>query len=174
MAIKYNEFGEVISVNGITTGQHLGTPMQDAIAEKESDNQAYGTQLNTVGRLENCVEDEQPQSGGSGGSGGGVFIVNYAQFVIGSPDKSIDKTFDEILTALDAGQTVMVRWWEGSVDSTPSRYYNLNLCHRDGMQLHFVGYRFSWNYMGEFYNDGVTLLRLKIDSSRIVANEREM
>ena len=76
MSIKYNEFGEVISVNGITNGQHLGAPMQDAIAEKDSDNKAYATQVNTVTRAENCVDDAQPTAGGgSGGSGGGGGMV---------------------------------------------------------------------------------------------------
>lgn len=66
--MKYNQFGEVISVNGITTGQHIGVPMQDAIAEKPEDNQAYATELNTVTRLPNSEEtwDEQP-SPSSGG-----------------------------------------------------------------------------------------------------------
>lgn len=62
--IKYNEFGEVISVNGITTGQHLGTPMQDAIAEKPEDNEAYGT-IKTIEVTESCksvVEDVQPEN----------------------------------------------------------------------------------------------------------------
>ena len=67
MSIKYNEFGEVISVNGLTTGQHLGTPMQDAIAERPEDNEAYGTQRRTVGRVQNCKEDEQPEAVCSGG-----------------------------------------------------------------------------------------------------------
>ena len=86
MSIKYNEFGEVISVNGITTGQHLGAPMQDAIAEKDSDNKAYATQVNTVTRVENCVDDAQPTAGGgSGGSGGGggkelIITINSPDF----------------------------------------------------------------------------------------------
>ena len=58
--IKYNEFGEVISVNGIVTGQHLGAPMQDAIAEKPEDNKAYSTELSTVTRVANTIDDEQP------------------------------------------------------------------------------------------------------------------
>lgn len=61
--MQYNEFGEVISVNGIITGQHLGAPTQDAIAEKPEDNQAYATELNTVTRLPNCEQtwEEQPK-----------------------------------------------------------------------------------------------------------------
>lgn len=77
MSIKYNEFGEVISVNGLTTGQHLGAPMQDAKAEKPEDNQAYATQLNTVGRVENCIEDAQPAPVGGGGNGGGSNASGY-------------------------------------------------------------------------------------------------
>lgn len=59
MSIKYNEFGEVISVNGITTGQHLGTPMQDAIGTPE-ENKVYAEELATVTRCENTIDDNQP------------------------------------------------------------------------------------------------------------------
>jgi hypothetical protein len=61
MSIKYNERGEVISVNGLTTGHFLGTPMQDALGTKE-ENSAYGTELKTVTRNENTVEDGQPKA----------------------------------------------------------------------------------------------------------------
>ncbi len=66
MSIKYNEFGEVISVNGLTTGQHLGAPMQDAQAERPEDNEVYATQSNTVTNCENTVEDAQPKPNGGG------------------------------------------------------------------------------------------------------------
>ena len=66
MSIKYNEFGEVISVNGLTTGQHLGTPMQDALGT-EQENAPYGEEVSTVTRAENNVEDKQPASGGTSG-----------------------------------------------------------------------------------------------------------
>jgi hypothetical protein len=90
MSIKYNEFGEVISVNGITTGHHLGTPMQDAIAEKPEDNEAYGTELNTVSRLENTVDDKQPepQGGGNGGGSGGSTVEGTA-IPVGEPVERI-------------------------------------------------------------------------------------
>lgn len=69
MSIKYNEFGEVISVNGLTTGQRLGAPMQDYIGTEE-ENSAYGTELSVVTRVENVVEDEQPKpQGGDDGRG---------------------------------------------------------------------------------------------------------
>lgn len=58
MSIKYNERGEVISVNGLTTGHFLGTPMQDALGTEE-ENSAYGTELKTVTRNENTVENKQ-------------------------------------------------------------------------------------------------------------------
>jgi hypothetical protein len=61
--IKYNEFGEVMSVNGITTGHHLGTPMQDAIGTPE-ENSSYGTEIATVSRSIYVVEDKQPDSSG--------------------------------------------------------------------------------------------------------------
>lgn len=66
--IKYNAFGEVISVNGITTGQHIGTPMQDALGTPET-NAAYGEELGTVTRMENTVVDKQPEKPTSGGGG---------------------------------------------------------------------------------------------------------
>ena len=79
MSIKYNEFGEVISVNGLTTGHHLGAPMQDALGTEE-ENSAYGTDLATIGSSENVVDDLQPEQGGSGGGSGGntggVDLVN--------------------------------------------------------------------------------------------------
>ena len=61
MNIKYNEFGEVISVNGLTTGQHIGRPMQDAMAEKTEDNDVYATQHNTVTNCSNTVVNNQPR-----------------------------------------------------------------------------------------------------------------
>ena len=69
MNIKYNELGEVVSVNGITTGKHLGAPMQDAIAEKPTDNEAYAEERGTVTKVYNTVDDAQPESGGTGGGG---------------------------------------------------------------------------------------------------------
>lgn len=62
MSIKYNEFGEVAFVNGLATGQHLGTPMQDAIAAKPEDNEVYAEERNTVTRVSNSENnwDNQP------------------------------------------------------------------------------------------------------------------
>lgn len=60
MSIKYNDIGEVISVNGLTTGHHIGKPMQDAIAERPEDNEVYATQHNTITRCENTNVDNQP------------------------------------------------------------------------------------------------------------------
>ena len=79
MSIKYNEFGEVISVNGLTSGQHLGTPMQDALGS-EQDNQAYGEEKSTITRAENSVNDEQPTSGGSSK---GLKLINTYTITIG-------------------------------------------------------------------------------------------
>lgn len=59
MNIKYNERGEVISVNGLTTGQHLGTPMQDAICTPE-DNDVYCEEHCTITRCYNTIDDLQP------------------------------------------------------------------------------------------------------------------
>lgn len=69
--MKYNEFGEVISVNGITTGQHLGTPMQDAIGTPE-ENSSYGVELSTVTRVGNTIDDLQPKTS----TGGGIIDVD--------------------------------------------------------------------------------------------------
>ena len=74
MSIKYNEFGEVISVNGITTGQHLGAPTQDAIAEKPEDNKAYGRELSVVTRVDNMVDDKQPTAPSVGGGDNRIHI----------------------------------------------------------------------------------------------------
>lgn len=71
MSIKFNEFGEVISVNGITTGQHIGTPIQDALAELPEHNQAYSEEVFTVTSVENTIVDAQPTQPGSGSSGSG-------------------------------------------------------------------------------------------------------
>lgn len=74
MSIKYNEFGEVISVNGIITGHHLGTPMQDATPDKPEDNELYATERNTVTRIPNSEEtwENQPTPPGSSGCGASI------------------------------------------------------------------------------------------------------
>ena len=68
MSIKYNERGEVVSVNGLTTGHHIGKPMQDAIAERPEDNEVYATQRNTITNCANTVVDEQPKPTGGASS----------------------------------------------------------------------------------------------------------
>ena len=66
--MKYNQFGEVVSVNGLTTGQHLGAPMQDAIDTAEN-NKPYATQTNTVTRVSNTIDDyNPPPNSGKGGA----------------------------------------------------------------------------------------------------------
>lgn len=61
--MKHNEFGEVISVNGLITGQRLGMPLQDATPANPEDNQPYATELNTKTRMANSEInwDKQPQ-----------------------------------------------------------------------------------------------------------------
>lgn len=59
--MKYNEFGEVISVNGLTTGQHLGTPMQDALGTDKENSQYYVEKV-TQSTNNKMVEDEQPNA----------------------------------------------------------------------------------------------------------------
>lgn len=67
MSIKYNERGEVVSVNGLTTGHHIGAPMQDAIAEKPEDNMAYCEEVRTVTRCKDDNDELQPKPSYGGG-----------------------------------------------------------------------------------------------------------
>lgn len=76
MSIKTNEFGEVISVNGITTGHHIGKPMQDAVPDRPEDNENYATELAVVTRNSNVNEDEQPMPTGGSGSGSHYVIID--------------------------------------------------------------------------------------------------
>jgi len=87
MSIKYNQFGEVISVNGVTTGQRLGKPMQDAKPKKAEHNEAYAIAKKTVGNIKNVVDDKQPENIGdeleeriealeAGGDGGAILDSN--------------------------------------------------------------------------------------------------
>ena len=63
MKIKYNEFGEVVSVNGLATGQHLGTPLQDALGTPE-ENSPYYEERCTVTKCYNTCDDAQPAPSG--------------------------------------------------------------------------------------------------------------
>ena len=159
MSIKYNEFGEVISVNGITTGQHLGAPMQDAIAEKDSDNKAYATQVNTVTRAENCVDDAQPTAGGgSGGSGGGGMVIDFDNL----PD---DKRafWESIREAVEAGIPVdgyySASGGLGRVRLTANRV--------NGGQIFFTGVEWKYDYMSEAYGNVVYMFGLTLNMSGI-------
>lgn len=58
--MRYNEFGEVISVNGLFTGHHLGTPLQDACPEKPEDNEPYAIAKQTIGNCKNTLCEVQP------------------------------------------------------------------------------------------------------------------
>lgn len=71
MHIKYNEFGEVISVNGLTTGHHIGAPMQDALGTPDT-NCAYAEEMATVTYCCNTIDDCQPTIP----SGGGIIEVD--------------------------------------------------------------------------------------------------
>lgn len=118
MSIKYNEFGEVISVNGLTTGQHLGAPMQDAIAERPEDNEAYATERNTVTRNSNVNEDEQPNTAENAGGGSEVDAI-FESSLVGVPsydtwdegNLSLKKgSFDAIANKLARGETPIVNF----------------------------------------------------------------
>lgn len=66
MSIKYNQFGEVVSVNGIVTGQYLGKPMQDAVAERPEDNEPYAREQSIVTNSDKVDNDfiPPPMTGG--------------------------------------------------------------------------------------------------------------
>lgn len=98
MSIKRNEFGEVISVNGITTGQHLGKPMQDAAAQKPEDNEVYATEMNTVNNLKTEHHEDQPKP-----SGGGASSWNDLK----------DKPFGEETTVVNEPLNIT---WDGNTD----------------------------------------------------------
>ena len=68
MSIKYNKFGEVVSVNGIVTGHHLGAPMQDAKPKRPEDNDVYATEMSVQTTIPNSDEllEEQPKPMGGG------------------------------------------------------------------------------------------------------------
>ena len=70
MSIKYNKFGEVVSVNGIVTGQHLGAPMQDAKPKRPEDNDVYATEMSVQTTIPNSDEllEEQPKPSGGASS----------------------------------------------------------------------------------------------------------
>ena len=62
--ITYNEFGEVVAVNGIITGHNIGTPLQDATPEKPEDNDCYAEERCTITNACNTVLDAQPVGDG--------------------------------------------------------------------------------------------------------------
>lgn len=70
MSIKYNKFGEVVSVNGIVTGHHLGAPMQDAKPKRPEDNDVYATEMSVQTTIPNSDEllEEQPKPSGGASS----------------------------------------------------------------------------------------------------------
>ena len=66
MSIKYNERGEVISVNGLTTGHHIGMPMQDGAAQNPDDNLPYFEERNTKHYGNDANDNKQPSPVGGG------------------------------------------------------------------------------------------------------------
>ena len=64
--IKYNQFGEVVSVNGLTTGHHIGAPMQDALGS-EVDNSPYGVEKQVVRPTCKQTNDELQPTHPTGG-----------------------------------------------------------------------------------------------------------
>lgn len=93
--MKYNERGEVISVNGLTTGHHLGTPMQDALGTKEENSQYY-VEKATVTKCKNTLVDNLPKPQG------GVASWNdlkdkpfYEELIAGEELLNVKETFTE-------------------------------------------------------------------------------
>lgn len=134
MSIEYNEFGEVVSVNGLTTGQHLGMPMQDAIGTEES-NQPYATQRQTTvnckpgldippvktpcGNYVKTVNGAAPDALGNvnvtGGGGGEQIQTDWNQNDDTQPDFLKNKPF--VLVNMD--------WETGILDRTPTEIYEI-------------------------------------------------
>ena len=84
--IKYNEFGEVLAVNGLITGHNFGTPLQDARPEKPEDNECYCEEKCTVTTAININLDAQPtKPGGSANfATGTVFISETVEIGVSS------------------------------------------------------------------------------------------
>lgn len=113
--IKYNQFGEVVSVNGLTTGHHIGAPMQDAIGTPE-ENQLYVEELSTVrnGVETPCLDEPQnTNDGGSGGSGGNnnelVIIIKSWANDYAISDYEMNMTFDKVRTDILAGNITSIK-----------------------------------------------------------------
>ena len=66
--MKHSMIDNVNVVNGLVVGQHLGAPMQDAVAAKPEDNEVYATERNTVSRVHHSKElwDDQPKPASGG------------------------------------------------------------------------------------------------------------
>ena len=103
MSITYNNQGEVIGVNGLITGQHIGTPMQDAQAAKAEDNATYAVARNVETRTDNSVDlwDDQPVP--TGGAESNVMIVMF------SNENSCDTPLEDINKALREGKMVFAK-----------------------------------------------------------------
>jgi hypothetical protein len=102
MSIKYNQFGEVVSVNGIVTGQHIGKPMQDAVAERPEDNEPYAREQSIVTNFDNVDNDFVPFNVASS-----VMTVNIDYSADTSSNVATsDKTYQEIMKHYNAGGEV--------------------------------------------------------------------
>ena len=68
-----NKQNEVVVVNGMVTGVHLGMPIQDTTPDRPEDNEKYYIERNTKTQAVNSEEvlDKQPTSGGGGLPTGG-------------------------------------------------------------------------------------------------------
>lgn len=130
MKIKYNELGEVVSVNGLTTGHHIGAPMQDALGTPE-ENSPYYEELCTVTKCYNTCDDMQPtpinpedlpEGTPYTAEGEPLYEVNYdgvsagkvtTRFINGIYVKisDITPTAAELL-----GATIVSAWGDGSIE----------------------------------------------------------
>ena len=113
MSIKYNQFGEVVSVNGVVTGHYLGKPMQDAVAERPEDNEPYAREQSIVTNSDKVDNDFTPPMS--------VMVVN---FVKNKNENTVtaDKTFDEMTKHLQNGGKLEV-WFKVSSGATPMCMY---------------------------------------------------
>lgn len=121
MSIKRNEFGEVISVNGITTGHHIGKPMQDAVPDRPEDNENYATELAVVTRNSNVKEDEQPKPTGGGDKTYYIFIDEVAKTVTAT-----EGIYDAIIGLLNNSVPINIivfqKFAHCTVEHYPNRY----------------------------------------------------
>ena len=132
--MKYNEFGEVISVNGLTTGHHIGMPLQDACPAKPEDNEPYAIAKQTVGNCKNtpCDTDVCDKPDWNQNNPSAPDYVKNRPFYIGDPAEVV--YFNE---------TVVIDNGWGELSSTP------NFAEGETYFVNFDGVVYECVYDGE-------------------------